>query len=289
MTPKTPSSRREEILARIGTVPALPAAALRAMRLMQDPDVSVPALVTTIEYDASLTAGVLQQANSPFFGGMRKVATIKEAVVRLGINNLRRVVLAAAFEPMARQPILGYDLPPGSLWEHSVAVAAGVERLAAAIRVPLPAHAFTAAILIDVGKILLGTAIKVDVAPLIDHAYKNRVTFDAAEREVLGIDHAEVGATLLESWNLPAEVVSVVRWHHDPDSCPGDRLAVDLVHMADALAVVLGIGDGIDGLNYRPAASAAARFALPRSVRERVAMEVLEELERLKGRLGAAA
>ena len=283
------ASRREEILSKLGLVPALPAAAMRAVKLMQDPDVSVPSLVTTIEYDASLTAGVLQHANSPFFGGVRKVGSVKEAVVRLGVNNLRKVVLAAAFEPMARQPLLGYDMPPEGLWEHSLAVAVGADKLAAAIKVPMPAHAFTSAILVDVGKILLGTFLKVDVAPMVEHAHRERLGFDEAERAVLGIDHAEVGAALLQSWNLPTDVVNVVRWHHLPDSCPGDRLAVDLVHMADALASVIGVGGGVDALNYRPSATAAARFTLPRAVRERVALEVLEEMERLRGRLGAAA
>lgn len=282
-------NRRDEILGKLGMVPALPAAAMRAVKLMQDPDVSVPSLVTTIEYDASLTAGVLQHANSPFFGGARKVGSVKEAVVRLGINNLRKVVLAAAFEPMARQPLLGYDMPPNGLWEHSLAVAVGVDKLATAIKVPLPSHAFTSAILIDVGKIMLGTFLKIDVSPITEYAQAEHVAFDEAELAVLGIDHAEVGAALLQSWNLPTDVVNAVRWHHHPDSCPGDRLVVDLVHMADALASVIGVGGGIDGLNYRPSATAAARFALPRSVREGVALEVLEEMERLRGRLGAAA
>lgn len=284
-----PRKKREEILSKLGTVPALPAAAMRAVRLMQDPDVSVPSLVTTIEYDASLTAGVLQHANSPFFGGTRKVPTVKDAVVRLGINNLRKVVLAAAFEPMARQQILGYDMPAGSLWEHSLAVAVGVDKLCKAAGLPQPPYAFTAAILIDVGKIVLGTFIKVDPEPLMAVAYDQNLSFDAAEREVLGIDHAEVGAALLEAWNLPPEVVDVVRWHHQPESCPGDRTAVDLVHLADALAVVIGIGGGMDGLNYRPSPDAAARFNLPRAERERVALELLEELERLRGRLSTAA
>ena len=86
----------------------------------------------------------------------------------------------------------------------------------------------------------------------------------------------------------PPEVIEVVRWHHRPEEFPGDRAVVDLVHAADALASVVGIGGGADGLNYRPARSALAPLGLSPSEHERLVLEILDEVERIHGRLGAA-
>lgn len=282
-------SRREEILKKVQSVPAIPAAAVKALQLLQNPDVKTEELTRVLEVDSGLTAGILKLSNSSFFGATRTIASVREAIVRLGIVNLRKAVMAGAVQPLQSSEVKGYDLAPGELWEHSVAVALGMEKLAKAVGVKLPGHAFSSAILIDVGKVVLGTFVDVDAAPIMRLAFDQRVPFNEAERQVLGIDHAEVGAELLKSWKLPDEIVQVVRWHHEPDQHPGDRLVVDLVHLADALTVITGISGGADGLNYRASQSASARFALPRQQRERIVLDLIEELQTVRAQMQQAA
>ncbi|MCA8939275.1 MAG: HDOD domain-containing protein, partial [Planctomycetes bacterium] len=103
----------------------------------------------------------------------------------------------------------------------------------------------------DVGKIVLGTYVEVDAEPIFEVAFAGSKTFDEAEQEVLGIDHAEVGARLLESWGLPSAMVEAVRFHHRPQALEGDKTLVALVHLADSLVMMSGVALGREGLSYR--------------------------------------
>ena len=103
-------------------------------------------------------------------------------------------------------------------------------------------NAFTSGLLHDVGKILLGTFMEVDVEPIVHLAKTELISFNVAEQRVLGIDHAEAGAALLEAWELPELIIRAIRWHHTPEDYEGDPLVVDLVHVADALCLQGAIG-----------------------------------------------
>lgn len=134
---------------------------------------------------------------------------------------------------MARE-VPGYGLGRGELWRHAVAVSVISENLSKGLDLPVPEETFTAALLHDVGKLVLGGMVHADLAR-IEGALARGVSFENAEREVLGLDHAEAGAEILERWSIPEGLVSAVRWHHAPDRSPGHD-------------VMLGIGTGREGL-----------------------------------------
>jgi len=280
-------SRRDEVLSRLRDVPAMPAAAMEAIRVLQDPRADAQAIMKALEHDPGLTANVLRLANSAYFGTPRKVSTVREAAVRLGTKRILRVVVACAAAPVVRRGIKGYDLPPGELWQHSASVAVGTDALAEVLKAALPASAFTAGLLHDVGKILLGTYLEVDAAAIIQLAVSEKIGFDEAERRVLGIDHAEAGAALLESWDLPEDVVQAARWHHRPDDAPGRLITLDLVHAADALSMAEGLGIGRDGLQYRPSKAVVLRLGLTTRVEELTLCRVLVALKELKDMFAA--
>lgn len=274
--------QRDEILSKVRTVPSLPAAALEAARIVQNPNLKFEELAEAIEFDPGLTADVLRLANSSYFGGMGRITSVRNAVIRMGTNAVFQMVAASAIGPLARKPVEGYDLMSGALWEHSVATAITTGELAKELKINAPDYTFTAGLLHDIGKIVLGTFIKVDSSPILDMAFKQRVSFDVAEREVLGIDHAEVGAVLLESWNLPKDIVSVVRWHHQPQNIHGEQIVGDLVHVADAFCMLEGLGIGNDGLNYRPSQQVIDRLGLEIHVTEKVICNTLITLEQVR-------
>ncbi len=273
--------RRNEILSKVSSVPSLPGSATQAIQLLQDPDVDMEELARVIEYDPGLTANLLRLVNSPYFGTPRSASSVKEALVRLGTNDFFQLVVASAVAPMLRLAVKGYELPPDDLWEHSVAVAIGSGELAAVLGLTPPDHTFTAGLLHDIGKILLGTFVEVDALPIMEIALEGGVPFEVAEQQVLGIDHAEVGAFLLESWNLPPCIVEAVQWHHMPECFPGDSPVVDLIHIADALSMIEGIGTGSDGLHYRLSGQAAKRLNLKPQIMEAVGCKVLARLDEL--------
>lgn len=257
----------------------MPTAVQKAVVLLGDPDVDMGELSKIIELDPGLTSNLLRLANSAYFGGTRSISSVREAVVRLGAANLTKLLTTAGLAPIAHQEIKGYDLPPGMLLKHSITVAVSAEELARQLGLHAPEHTFTSGLLSDIGKIVLGTFLAVDAEPILVLAQDKGLTFEKAEEEVLGINHAEVGALLLDFWELPENIVQVVRWKYDPMGFPGRDLALDLVHVADALAKMSGIGLGLDGLNYRPSDSVAKRLELTSEVIDRTMSEVLDKVE----------
>lgn len=278
-------SRRQEILAKSISGRYLPPSRLELLRILQDPDASTAALTRAIECDPALTANVLRLANSAYFGFARSVASVADAIWRLGTWNLRQLVLATVVSPLQKQAVKGYDLPPGDMLKHSLAVAVGAEKLGRLLEAPSCDHLFTAGILHDIGKIALGTFVELDAAPILKLATSEGLPFVEAERRILGIDHAELGAFLADRWNLPREVVEIVRWHHEPDQFGGRNPAGDLVHVADALCILGGIGIGTDGLRYRPSQQVCDRLGLTETATEQALSMILTGLEDLEGAL----
>ena len=147
------------------------------------------------------------------------------------------MVLCMSVAPLVRQPIKGYDLDSEELWDHCIASAICGELVAAELQLELRGQAFTTGLLHDIGKIVLGTFVEIDDEPIHEIVRIDQLSFDEAERMVLGIDHAEVAAALLRAWNLPDDVVAAVRWHHEPSRADENRRdLVDLMHWRTASA-----------------------------------------------------
>ena len=276
------NKKRDEIIAKVVEMPAMPAASIDLIAVIHDPDVTVDQLVGVMEHDQGLTANILRWANSVYFGGRHEVYSVRNAIVRLGLDQMKLVVIASIAAPMVRQQIEGYDLPPNSLLEHSIVAAIGTREIAEELGIEAPSYAFTAGLLHDIGKIVLGTFVKVESKPMMRMVQEEDITFDEAERRILGIDHAEVGALLLEGWKIPQSIVDVVRWHHEPDGFEGDSSVIDLVHVACYLSTRCGLGVGIDGVHYRLDESVAARIKISSSQYEMLAEQVLTGLSEVR-------
>jgi putative nucleotidyltransferase with HDIG domain len=139
---------------------------------------------------------------------------------------------------------------------------------------------FTAALVHDVGKLILGQFIQEDLAA-IDAAAGSDVSFEVAEKQVLGTDHAEIGARILSHWSLPDDLVHAVRWHHDPDAAEEQNRTTDIVHVANVLCLMMGIGVGREGLQYEPSPAVTRRLGLKPFHLEHVASQTLQWAEEL--------
>jgi putative nucleotidyltransferase with HDIG domain len=267
-------SRRDAIIASLASVPPLPAAVQRTLALLRDPEAEMEDIARAIELDPNITANVLRLANSPQFGGMRAVGTVREALIRLGAKRVGQLIMAAGVSPHVSKEIKGYGLSAGALLEHSIATALAAEALARKIGRTPPEHTFTAGLLANLGKVVLGTFLEVDATPILELAHSEMIPFDQAEERILGINHAEVGALLLERWGLPEEIVEIVRWRLTPDDYPGENLALDLVHAGEALAKLSSIALGVDGLHYHPSTLVVQRLDLTPEIVEQVMAQV---------------
>lgn len=275
-------SQREAILSKIDDVPSLPAAATKVMQMVQSENVNIAELTKAIELDPGLTSNMLRMANSPAFGATRVIGSMREAVVRLGMKTIMQLVMTSTVAPMTMKEIKGYDLPAGDLWERSAGAAFGAELVADFLGIHAPPFTFTAGLLHDIGKIVLGTFVEIDAQPIVEMAFDKKISFEQAEREILGIDHAEVGALLLENWKLPSDIVECTRWHHRPDQAPNSQTMIDLVHIGSELCTLCGIGIGRDGLNYRPCSSVVERLQISNAVMEKACLEIVNRLNDLR-------
>jgi len=186
--------------------------------------------------------------------------------------------------PLVRKPIQGYDMDSGALWEHSIATAICAEQLVEVLGLKDMEEAFTAGLLHDIGKVVLGTFIEVDDEPIKEIVNKDKLAFNEAEQMVLGIDHAEVAGELLQSWSLPAEVVEAARWHHEPRKAnPDYQRIVDVIHVADVLCINVGWGIGGDGLQYRLDEAANDRLGISVGMAEDVVLRVMLGIDELRG------
>ena len=274
---------RNNILAKVRNVPSMPSVVIKLRQYLSDPDVSFDELAKVIEYDPGLTANLLQLANSAYFGWSGKIKTVKDAITRLGTNRIFQMVLCMSVAPLVRKPVKGYDMESNGLWKHSIAVAICAEQLARSLRIPNSEEAFTAGLLHDMGKILLGTFVEVDDKPIKDLVKTESLSFNEAERRILGIDHAEAAAELLQYWKLPENVVAAARWHHNPEEADEKfRGIVDLVHVADILCIRMGWGIGTDGPLYCLNEEAEERLGIDSSVEDEVTDKVGAAIDDLK-------
>jgi len=281
---------RNNILAKVRTVPSIPSVVVKLRQYLSDPDISFDELAKVIEYDPGLTANLLQLANSAYFGWSGKIKTVKEAITRLGTNRIFQMVLCMSVAPLVRKPVKGYDMESNGLWKHSIAVAICAEQLALILKIPNSEEAFTAGLLHDMGKILLGTFVEIDDEPIKELVQNESLSFNEAERRVLGIDHAEAAAELLQYWKLPENVVAAARWHHNPEEADEKyRNIVDLVHVADILCIRMGWGIGSDGPLYCLNEAAAERLGVHSSMEDEVTDKVGAAIDDLKDILNPQA
>ncbi len=275
-------SQREEILARVSTISSLPTSATQMLALANNPDAQIDDVQRTVEYDPGLVTNLLRLANSAYFGTGGAINSVREAVVRLGFKRVFQIAMTSAVAPIAQKEIRGYDLPRNGLLRHSAATALAVEYLPKRLSMRVPDATYTAGLLHDLGKIVLGTYLEINSAPIVIKAYRESISFEIAEQMVLGTDHAEVGAALLEYWKLPQVVIDSVRWHHNPNKYPHeDKTVVDLVHLGEHVARICGTSSSTDGMNYSVCVESLDRLGVVPDVLELVAADVLGSLEEI--------
>jgi len=267
--------RKREIISKMKSFPSMSGIAAKVLKLLDDPESSTGQVEQLLRQDPSLTANLLKLTNSAYFGIPSKVGSVRHAIAMIGWKRLSRLVVAACVSTITDRQIPGYDLPPGVLWQHSVAVSVTAEGLMRELKIVESDEIFTAALLHDLGKLILGGFVEKELKEIEEVAARG-VPFQMAEQEVLGTDHAEIGALMLESWSFPPELVSAVRWHHDPNSAPETSSMTDIVHVANVLCLMIGIGIGVEGLHYEPSVLATKRLGIKATQLELIASQTLE-------------
>lgn len=277
----------KNIASLLKSFPSMPGAAVKLLALIDDPDVSVSQIEDILRKDAGLTANILKLANSAYFGIPSKVGSVRQAVLILGLKRLIQMVIASCVGAIMDKPVPGYDLPPGELWRHAIAVSVAAEGLVKELGIGANEEIFTAALLHDVGKLVLGSFVQEDYQK-IEAALEEDVSFERAEELVLGANHADIGAQILTQWSLPEDIVNAVRWHHQPEAAEENDTMLDIVHVANVLCLMIGIGTGRDALQVTPSKVVTSRLRLESHHLEKVASQTMQWTTELSDVFGAS-
>ncbi len=244
------SELKQKILGDIDDLPPMPQVVIKAQELLNDPDAGMKDLAHVLETDQGVTAKVLKLSNSAYFGMSGKVASIQQAAVILGEKMLGDVVTLAGTSNLLGSKLEGYGMASGDLWRHSMAVAFGAKLIAKVSFPALAQESLIAGLMHDAGKIMLDPVILERSDLFDDFMSSGERTFLQAEQELLGFDHAEIASELCVKWNIPTNIIHSIRYHHNPIESEKDHMAY-MLHMADYMATMSGIGIGDDDVLYK--------------------------------------
>jgi putative nucleotidyltransferase with HDIG domain len=245
----------DNFIKEIKSLPPGPRILSKLLVLLSEADGHASQIVELIEYDPALTAKVLQHCNNAAFGMARSIGNLDEAVAQTGFNAIYRMVAMVIGEDLLSAAQGGYGMCVGQLWEHSVTTAIAARVIAQKLGSE-ENLAFTAALLHDIGKLVLNSFLQDRQPSLHSHLGPSRLSFLEVEEKLLGVHHAEIGGLILEEWHFPEDLVSAVRHHHNPVKArPHARLAAQ-VHLGDIIAHFLGQGQGFDSFAVRTCSDA---------------------------------
>jgi putative nucleotidyltransferase with HDIG domain len=251
----------KRILKSIQTLPPFPATIQKVMALASNPDSSLTELVAVVRLDQAITANILRICNSAYFGLRRPVDNVNDAIMYMGKKNVLRAVMTAGMSRYFRTQ-KGYDVKGGDLWEHAVAVALMAQICATKMSRPDDPRLFTAGVLHDIGKMVLGEFVHESWEKIQELVEKQRYSFLEAEEEVIGVNHAELGGEVARIWKFPDEILKAIAFHHRPDLLTDGDAVPWIVYLANQVCHIMGIGVGTDALGYRAVGDVAGRLNL---------------------------
>ena len=224
----------DQLLVGVEKLPPAPKLLPQLMAALSDMDCDMGSVVDMITFDPALTARLLQMCNSAYFGLARRVASVSEAVSRLGFHEVYHVVAIMSGEKFLR-PAHTAGLDTERLWKHAVITAFAARFVARGIRADSDLL-FTAGLLHDIGKVPMAEALKGDYSALITDISLHGRSLVALEHASFELDHAGVAGRLLEQWKFSPEFIGSVRFHHDCTAAGDSARFAACIEVADALA-----------------------------------------------------
>lgn len=241
----------KHLLEEIRNLKPLPAVANQLLEVVDHPDYSMEDIANVIQYDPVMTANVLRICNTAYFGLKHPAESIKDAVNLLGTDQVIELVLlksgAGTFSGRQR----GYGLEEGEMWRYSVSSAVIAKQIAVRMKMENKNTIFTAALVKDIGKIILEKHVSQSRKKILDFVENENMSFREAEKKAMGIDHAELGAMIAKMWKFSPKMVKIIRHHHLADETMIKDKEIAVVYLADCISMMIGVGVGFDGLTYR--------------------------------------
>ncbi|MDJ0819386.1 MAG: HDOD domain-containing protein [Desulfobacterales bacterium] len=236
----------QKIIARIDDLPTLPRTVLRITELVNDPKSSAKDLARIITDDQVLTARLLKLVNSSFYGFPQRISTVTNAIVLLGFDAIRSLLLTTSVFDLFAGRNKKSNQDQEKFWDHSLGCAVGAKVIGNHLRHDKIEELFVSGLLHDIGKIVEMLFLRDEFMRIVAIVNKQNTLMITAEHQVLGYSHAEIGKLLAGKWNLPVKLEQVIAHHHQPAAAGSFVMEASIVHLADILCRALNMGYGGD-------------------------------------------
>jgi putative nucleotidyltransferase with HDIG domain len=228
----------KEVQSQLGRCPSLPSLSsinksLQSLLLMEQRYTAQIAEI--IRRDPSLTARLLRLVNSVYYGLSTPVNTIEEAVFYLGVREIRQLVMVTPVIEDFQRLTSQCDFPWREFWQHCIGVALLTREIASTAQLPGEESDYVAGLVHDIGKLVMAWSFPEHFAEIHRQALETKRDLILIENEILGMDHAELGALYLERHRLPELMVKTARYHHEPEKAEGFERIVASTQIADML------------------------------------------------------
>lgn len=276
----------DDIFKNVRQIPTLPNVIAHVMSVMNNPESSASDVAKLISHDPALASKILRLANSAFYGRPRTVSSVNHAVVTLGFNTVRALMISASVILLFPGDTVSSLFDRRSFWKHCLACAIAaryIVKQSPPLRLIDAESAFCAGLLHDLGKIIFDQFLHNDFIMALEKAHKEEKHSVFVEQEVLGITHARAGAALAEKWNLPADLRYPMEAHHAPETAEMADEYASVVHVADYLCWRLGMVSSTEKGAAPPFNQAVAQSL---SLDEESLTTLQDEIEREIGQSG---
>lgn len=240
----------QKILRKVEKLPPIPAMVHRILDLTDDAESSFMELVELVEHDPAITANLLKVCNSAHLGLPVKVDSVQRALTLLGYQHIVELVLEQNLGANLQRSQKGYRLEKGDLWKQSVATAKVAKTLAQRQKLANLPAIYTAALLKDIGKVILHEFVGNEFSRIQEKVEKKGLSFTDAEKACIGMDHATLGGIIAREWHFNSHLIYMIENHHLADPAARRDPPTACIYLADMVAMMAGTCIGVDRLAY---------------------------------------
>lgn len=268
----------DDLINTVDTLEPLPQTATLLAQIVANEKSKIDEAVQVVQYDPALVADILKMTNSAFYASNRRISCIRDAVIRLGTGRILEIIVSNRVRGIMKQPLVHYGYIEDDLWRHSVASALAAEHLNKYVPVQISGVSYTAALLHDLGKLLIIRYFpEAEIQRIIIYMKENNTSWAEAEKNIFNFTHAEVGAHVASLWKMPEPIVQAIL-NHNNVTTDYDPIT-DSVRVANVVARAIGQGLGYEGMGVDIDSEIAERLTLSRENYELLCAETAQKLE----------
>ncbi|MHC4608180.1 MAG: HDOD domain-containing protein [Planctomycetota bacterium] len=271
--------RVNKMLGKVEGLPTLPTMLGQMNKMMVNPRTSAKEIAQLISSDPAITSRVLRVVNSSFYGFPNRITTITHAIVILGFNTVKSIVLSSSIFDAFKKGEGKTPFDRQAFWRHSIGCGAAARVIGKRLKFPTVEELFIAGLLHDIGKVVMDQFLREKFTQILGVVKQKNCHIVPAEEEVLGLNHSEIGAWLFEKWNLSKGLIECIRHHHNPALASQNPKAVSIIHGANILTRALRFGSGGDDRIPEFQESAWNELGLETEELDRLLQDTAEEIE----------